>query len=359
MAKICFVSGVISRSGGTERVGTIIANELSKRGFEVTILSFWNQGEPYYKLEKDVKVDYLLEAKEGKLYRTYIYPIIKLRNYILNNQIDILIDIDTLLTTYSGYACWGTKCKLVSWEHFNYWNMLTDKKRINAKKNVKRFADKLIVLTDDDLKEHINKMGFEKNKIQRIYNPSPFNSSSVYNKDSNIFLAVGRLTNVKGFDLLLYSWKLFENSNKNWNLKIVGSGEEEKSLKSIIKKLNLVNVELINHTKEIEKYYKNAACYILSSRYEGFPMVILEAESFGLPIISFDCKTGPAEMIIDGENGYLIEQGNVEKLSKAMLKFTNSNEQRINMSNKSKEIVYNFSIEKIVDEWEDMLYDLL
>ena len=137
MKKICFFSGLISRSGGTERVGIMIANELANKGYEVSILSLWNDCKPFFKVDKKIKIDYLLDYKEGKLYRTYIYPILKLRKYIKEKEIDVLIDIDTLLSLYSGYAIKGTKCKLISWEHFNYYYMLKDKKRIRAKKIVK------------------------------------------------------------------------------------------------------------------------------------------------------------------------------------------------------------------------------
>ncbi|HFJ6416571.1 TPA: glycosyltransferase family 4 protein, partial [Enterococcus faecium] len=105
MKKICFISGVISRSGGTERVGSIIANSLSDLGYDVTILSFWNSGEPYFGLDKTIKVDYMLNPKtEGKLYRTYLYPVWKLHKYICKNEFDIVIDIDTLLSLYTTRA---------------------------------------------------------------------------------------------------------------------------------------------------------------------------------------------------------------------------------------------------------------
>lgn len=357
--KICFVSGVISRSGGTERVGTIVANELCKRGYDVYILSFWNQGEPHYNLDERIEVKYLLNSNEGKLYRTYLYPIIKLRKFLKKNNIDILIDIDTSLTLYSSFAKIGTKCKLISWEHFNYWTMMTEKKRIWAKKCAKIFVDKLVVLTDEDLQAHVKMMGFNENKVLRIYNPSPFELYDGYSAENNTFLAVGRLSNQKGFDLLIRSWELFEKENKEWKLQIVGSGEEEDKLKKLILDLGLKNIEMINHTKTIEHYYKRASCYVLSSRYEGFPMVILEAESFGLPIIAFDCKTGPSEMIDNDKNGFLVEDGNIEELAKAMIKFACEKENVDKFSDGSKKIVSKLTIKNIGLEWEKLIIELL
>ena len=109
-----------------------------------------DRGKPYFHLEDEVHVHYLLNHKiEGKFYRTGIYPIIKLHRFIQNNDIDIIVDIDTVLSRHSAYAIRGTKCKLISWEHFNYWTMLRLKeaRRFRAKKLIKKYATELVVLT--------------------------------------------------------------------------------------------------------------------------------------------------------------------------------------------------------------------
>lgn len=355
--KICFFSGVISRSGGTERVGIMIANELANRGYDVSILSFWNNCNPFFKINKNIKIDYLLDYKEGKLYRTYVYPILKLRRYIKNNNIEILIDIDTLLSKYSGYAVKNTKCKLISWEHFNYYYMLKDKNRIKAKKIVKKNADKLVVLTKEDKKAHIENMGFNEESIEQIYNPSPFNIFKNYKFDNKNFLAVGRLTEQKGFDMLVEAWRKVEKNNKEWTLTIVGDGEDKEKLQKQAQELK--NINFVGRTNNVKEYYERASCYVLSSRYEGFPMVILEAESFGLPIISFDCKTGPKEMVSNEGNGYLVESENIDKLSDTLLKFINEKEKAEEMSLCSTDYVKKFNIKEIGDQWEKLLNKVL
>ncbi len=352
---ICFFSGVIANSGGTERVCSIIANELSNRGYNVRILSFWGRGNSYYKLNDDIKVDFLLNpSKEGKLFRTYIYPIIKLHNYIKKNKIDIFIDVDTVLANYTYYAIKNTNCKWASWEHFNYSRMIESperKERIKAKQRIKSRADLLIVLTDEDKKMHIEGMNFNKDQIKRIYNPSPFSiSNNEYNFNSKIFFSAGRLFHQKGYDMLIDAWKIFEENNLDWKLIIAGNGEEENKLKEKVKSLNLKNINFVGQIKNIEDYYKKASCYVLSSRYEGFPMVILEAESFGLPIIAFDCITGPKEMIKD--NGYLVKNQDIEDLARKMLEFAKDENKAKLFSINSKKNLEKLSIDKIVDEWE-------
>lgn len=357
MKKICFISGDISRSGGTERVGTIIANELSKREYSVSILSFWKCAGSYFHVDPNIKVDGLLCAKEGKLYRTYIYPVIKLHNYIQTNDIDIIIDIDTVLSVYSCMAVIGTKCKVISWEHFNYWAMVekNKKKRFIAKKIIKRWASKLVVLTDQDRVKHIDTYNMADEFVRTIHNPCLMNVIPSYNFNNNTFLAVGRLTRQKGFDLLLKAWSQFQKVNDTWKLVILGSGELKEELVTLSKKLDLKKVHFVEHTANVEQYYREASCYLLPSRYEGFPMVLLEAQSYGLPCIAFDCKTGPADLIKDNENGFLVENANINKFAECMQKFTKDRSAAEAMSAASLENMKRYRLSSIIDEWEDII----
>lgn len=128
MVRICFLNGVIAHSGGTERVGTMIANALAADGYDITILSFWNHGAPYFRVDELVKVDYLLDPKtEGKIFRTFIYPVLKLRRYIIRHDIDVLIDIDSVLAYWTVPALFGLPCKHIVWDHFNYVHARTEK----------------------------------------------------------------------------------------------------------------------------------------------------------------------------------------------------------------------------------------
>ena len=354
MNRICFVSGVISRSGGTERIGTIIANALANEGFEVHVLSFWNQGEPHYPLNEKIKLFYLLDPKkEGKLYRTGIYPIIKLHNFIKKNNIELLIDIDTVLSNYSSFAIQGTKCKLIAWEHFNYWsmNIMNERKRFRAKKLIKKYASGMVTLTDEDKLKHDEVYNLPEDFITTINNPCLSDCEVNYDFNSHIFLSVGRLSAPKGYDLLLKAWKLVQNKVEDWKLVIVGDGELKSELLELSEDLELERISFVGHSDCIEQYYQNAACYVMSSRYEGFPMVLLEAQSYGLPVISFDCKTGPKELIVDHQNGYLVEPENVVQLAECMTKFIESEDAANKMSEISLSNINKFKLDAIVKQW--------
>ncbi|CAD0163183.1 glycosyltransferase family 4 protein [Streptococcus thermophilus] len=360
--RVCFISGVISRSGGTERVGTIIANHLANRGYDIRILSFWDRGKPYFQVFDNIKVDFLLDPKtEGKLYRTNIYPIVKLHNYLKRNQIDIVIDIDTALSYYTARAITNTKCKLVSWEHFNYWTMklLNESKRYKAKELIKKKASALVVLTDDDRDEHIKQYDLPNSFVKTIHNPCMFENTSNYCFSNKTFLALGRLTQQKGFSMLLESWALVEKQLPDWNLIIAGSGELEESLLTQKNNLGLTQVSFPGHIKDVGRLYRNASAYVLSSVYEGFPMVILEAQSYALPVIAYDCKTGPKDLVLDNVNGFLVANGDTEKLAQAMIEFAHDEERANNMSIEALKSLDRFNIEIIIDQWEALFKEIL
>lgn len=358
--KICFISGVISRSGGTERVGIMIANELACRGYDVSILSFWNQGFPFFEYQDSINIYYLLNPRtEGKLYRTHVYPILKMRRFIKKHEFDVVIDIDTALSYYTLRSIKGLGVKHIAWEHFNYLHTIKDKKRLLSIKMIKKDSDQLVVLTKKDYQLHIDKESFDKEKIRYIYNPTPFEGKHTSDRNEKIFLAVGRLTEQKGFDLLLESWKSVEPVLEEWKLVIVGSGEDERKLRDIINNNHFKRVELIQNTNNIELWYDKASIYVMSSRYEGFPMVLLEAMAKGLPIISFNCITGPDELIQNLKTGVLVEDKNILELARAMIGLANDKKRQDEYGEESLKYIKNFHTVTIVNQWEILLKDVL
>lgn len=356
--KLCFVSGVIARSGGTERVGSIIASALANKEYDVILLSCWDEGTPFFPLDEKVEVQYLLNPiTEGKLYRTYVYPILKLHRFIVRNKINIIIDIDTELARFTSYAIQGTKCRQISWEHFNYWTMLklNEKKRFTAKRIIKKYASKLVVLTEEDRKKHISEYHMPEDFVVTMPNPCLSEVTTDYDFRHKTFLAVGRLSPQKNLSALLDAWALIYKKCLDWKVVIVGKGELESDLKAQAVRLGLKNLMFAGQSKNVGDYYKKASCLVLSSDYEGFPMVILEAQSYGLPVISFDCKTGPRDLIQDGKNGYLVEDGNIEQFAEKMLMFTQSEEMAHQMSKRAADGVQQYNLNNITKKWCDLI----
>ena len=150
-----------------------------------------------------------------------------------------------------------------------------------------------------------------------------------------------------------------EKKIPDWTLEIVGDdGRDEARLHELKQQLNLKRVFLHLATKDVNSKYEEASIYALSSRFEGFPMVLLEAASMSLPIVAFDCKTGPNEIIYDGENGFLVKPENVEQFADKLMILMKNDEMRAEMGHKAYESSKLFTIDKIVERWMDLLEKL-
>lgn len=359
MKKICFFSGDITRSGGTERVGTVIANELHRRGqFNISIVSLWEKEKnTFFFLENGVKRYTLFpHPVSGKRILTYIKEI---RKFVNKNNIDVLVDIDGILDLYSITALKKSKCKLVSWEQFNYYVNPNVKYRKIARKMAAKKADAIVVLTDED-KGFYEKETEINTRLVRIYNPIPRkNENATYNLDSKTIISVGRYTEQKGFDMLIDVAKRVFDKHKDWKWLVIGDGDDKDILKEKIAKYKLEkNVILKKNVDDINEYYRKSAMYVLTSRYEGFGLVLTEAKTQGLPCISFNCPAGPKEIIIDGVNGYLVDCFDIDQMAGKINELIENENKRKLFSENALVGTEKFEIENIVTQWSELLKEL-
>ncbi|GGQ33928.1 glycosyltransferase family 4 protein [Shewanella litoralis] len=320
MKNICFFVGDLSNSGGTERVSTVIANDLCQHGYNVHIVSLKSCLKPFFELSPSISYHSFFSTTGSGVFR-FPSTIKMLRSYLKRHNIDTLIDVESMLALYALPATVGLNIKHICWEHFNFSVDLGKPSRRLARRLAARFADHVVTLTERDRELWLANMTCNAD-IRAIANPITIDLPNSVNSDkSKLFLAVGRLTYQKGFDLLLQSWAEVALSNTDWRLRIVGDGEDKLKLEQMCKDLNIINsVEFVSNTNDISAHYQQAAYFVMSSRFEGLPLVLIEAQAFGLPIISFDCDTGPSEIILDNETGWLCEDGNIQALSANLLK---------------------------------------
>lgn len=319
MKKICFFVGNMNLSGGTERVSSVIINQLSQAGFEVHVVNLSGGDKPFFPLHSTV-ICSSLDGSPGGRVKMFYNSVIGLRRYLKRNSIDTLIAVESILALFAVPATRLLGLQLIIWEHFNFHVDLGKKTRRVARHLAAVCANHIVTLTERD-KMFWQKESWCRAKVTAIANPVPFDvSEHQAAPSSKVFIAAGRLTHQKGFDLLLEAWKPVCAKHSDWTLKIVGSGEDHQTLVSQAERLKIQeSVKFFSVTSEIEHHYKSATYYVMSSRFEGLPMVLLEALSFGLPIVSFDCDTGPADIIIPGENGWLCSPGSVTALTQGML----------------------------------------
>lgn len=352
--RVLILGGNFNNTGGTERVGSMLANGLSEAGYEVLLASISYGDKPFFPINKNIKIISLFNSPGRTLYRTpnIIY---KIRSLLKEERIDTLIVVETMSVLFTLPATLGLPIKHICWEHFNFNNALGKSGRRIARQLAARYCDSVVTLTERD-KEYWLQGTHHKSQITAIANPCPFPVQNYIKKENTkIVLAVGRLTPIKGFDLLLQSWLEVNKAMPDWRLKIVGEGGERSKLtKFIIENKLTDSVELVGNTDNVSQYYRQAEIFCLSSRFEGFPMVLLETLAFGLPVVSFDCDTGPAE-VLENTGSILVTNNDISRLASSLIEIMNDNEQRETISQNSKKKAEIYQPENIISQWIDLL----
>lgn len=358
MKKICFLIGNINLTGGTERVTSVVANGLCQENkYEVSILSLFEGMQPAFSIDSKISLFSLFKEKKS-MKAMFLAAIWKIRQFVIQHKIDTLIVVDSISCVFTVPALFGLKIKHICWEHFNFKITLGTNFRNIGRKLSTIGCDKIIVLTSMDKIMWTQKYPYAEKKIEVISNPLPFKNdinNITSNLNSKIVLAVGRLVYEKGFDLLLDSWAKLK-AKEEWNLTIVGSGVELDNLSDQAKILGIESsVSFVPSTNKIEEYYQKASFFCLPSRIEGFGMVIIEAQFFGLPVIAFDIETGPKELVVDN-TGYLVTPYDTQNFSEKMFKLmTISQSLRYKMEQDCLNNVQKFNIKKILDCWKGIL----
>lgn len=189
-----------------------------------------------------------------------------------------------------------------------------------------------------------------------------FFTSQTKNKkiENRTVISVGRLNYLKGFDRLIYAWNIVHKKHDKWNLIIYGDGSEKKRLEEKISQLNLNKTIFLNHAiPNIYDKYIESDFFVLTSRSEGFGIVLIEAMSSGIPCISFNCPYGPAEIIKDKVDGFLVENGNINQLAKKICILIENREKRILFGDNAKQNVKRFAPETIMTKWKELFESLV
>lgn len=357
MPNIVFFIYNISSVGGTERVASVIINELAKRKYNIHVLSLnGDPGNIFFPLEPNVNITslYLDDVKGVK---KALHSQRKIRQMVNSNRIDTFVTIESNMAIHSVPSLAFTGVRHVVWEHFNFKVSLGIASRSLARQLSLFCADKIITLTARDRQFWESGAWYRNAQVSHIPNPM-FLEEQIVNEDSSqTVISVGRLTFQKGFDLLVDAWsQVPPKLRKKWKLLIIGDGEAKPLLEKKIAELALGDsVELVGATRQVFKYFEKASIYCLSSRFEGLPMVLLEALAFHLPIVAFDCDTGPEELIEDGRNGILVEAENTKKMAQSLTTLMADDALRERMRNHKSQRLPNLELSHIVQQWSDIL----
>ena len=215
--------------------------------------------------------------------------------------------------------------------------------------------DVLVTLTNQDRKKWENII-----YTVTIPNILTFYPSRMAKSTNKYVISVGRYEEQKGYDLLIQAWRLVILKHPDWQMHIYGNGSLKILLQSMIEKYGLTASFILKPaTPNIYEKYLEHSIYVMSSRYEGFGLVLIEAMSCGLPCISFDCLSGPSEIIKNGDDGLLVENGNIEKLSDAICYLMENEQERRRMGIKARKNILRYSKESIMQQWDILFKQLV
>ena len=350
MKKIAIIITDITLRNGTERAVSNLANILSNK-YDVSILSVGTEvGTPAYFLSSSVKVVHkkIFSCSKksfwGRLSDKFVFI-----KFINSLDFDIFISSAPI---YSFLLSFSSVPKIVGCEHFNYEAVPFRTKLL--RRLFYPFLDAIVLLTQDAWK----KFSFIKEKQRHVIpNNSPYPvCRNFYSAESKILLTVGRLTYQKGFDMLIDAAKIIFEKKSDWKLIIVGDGEDKEQLLLQIRDNQLEEfISILPPVQDVTRYYEAAGLYVMSSRFEGFGLVLIEAQSFGIPCVSFDCSSGPSEIIDDNFTGYLVAPNNVEELAEKLLILMDDKDKRKLFSQNALEKAKRFSFEAVSAKWFELL----
>ena len=350
------------RAAGMERVLADKANWLVAKGHAVTILTTDQQGQPKaFPLDErivfcDMDINYESNNDGSLLNKLVHYPLKQSRHRrrlsrkLAEIRPDITVsmfcnEVNLLPRIHDGsrkvLEVHFSRFKRLQYGRKGLWALADQLRSQNDLKLASRY-DRFVVLTEEDRGSWPNLPN-----LRVIPNPRTFTLPEPASLQSHTVLAVGRYTHQKGFDLLLKAWAMIDT--EGWTLRIAGSGDSLGDLPS-----NVVT----GLSADIIEEYRNAAFLVMSSRYEGLPMALLEAQAAGLPIVSFACKCGPRDVLTDGVDGLLIPEGDVNGLAAGMKRLIDDVELRHAMGAAAFRNSEKYDKERIMMRWEQLFHEL-
>jgi GalNAc-alpha-(1->4)-GalNAc-alpha-(1->3)-diNAcBac-PP-undecaprenol alpha-1,4-N-acetyl-D-galactosaminyltransferase len=353
--------------GGAERVMSIMANYWATKGWKITILTFDDgSDDPFYDLDRRIDVRALgIESQDGyqisvPSIQSNLKRVRILKQAIADSRPDVVISFTTSTNILTLLACRGLKVKTIVSEHVHpSFNQLSKTTKL-LQQWTYRQADLVTVQTHAAL----SFFPADRYKTQVIPNPVTLPSSDaiqsqLYTDDRHI-LAIGKLTYQKGFDLSIAAFAQVCEQHPDWTMTILGEGEMRDELESLCRKLGIEDrVYMPGIVKNVDAHLRKADIFMLSSRFEGFPVTLCEAMACGVPVIASNCLSGPKEIVHDGIDGMLVRPDNVSALALGLNQLMSDPGKRQTFSHHAPKVLERFGVKPVMAIWNRAIYKVL
>jgi Glycosyltransferase len=344
----------ISLTGGAERVALNLATEFSDL-YETHLISLFDERnifENIYPFNTCV-----LFRQTVSISLNLLSLSCKLRRYIQKNKINVLVSITAGVVTVANFATAKTNVQVIYAEHSNLENKTYGKKHEFRQLIGAKFSDAIVTLTNQDKNNFLKKYKISERKVCTI--PNWFVSNTRENKEYNIqskkIISVGRLEKVKGYNYLIEVAKKVYLKFPDWKWDIYGEGSLHEEIQKQVDQKKLNNfIKLKGNVKDVLDIYNNYSIFVMTSLYEGLPMVLLEAQSAGLPVVSFNCPTGPSEIVENGVNGIIVQSYDVEKMAEVLGYLMDNKELRKYYASNARINLHRYDKENVMKKWVEL-----
>lgn len=354
------------RSGGAERVVSRLANYWAAQGHDVSIVTVESSHSDFYDLHHKVKRIGLGLHAGGRLWAKpfrMIRRVRALRNTFAQGSPDVILSFLTTINIMTVVACVFMRVPLILSERTNpRFQKIPLVTRV-MRRILYPLAEKVVFVSRGVANQF---SWLPKENCSVIYNPIDVQSVPVsfeglpFPQNRSFFLAIGRLELVKGYDLLLKAYAKIAESFPEWDLLILGDGEERSALSHQAQELGISDrVFMPGRIKNTRAAIRSCGGFVLSSRYEGFPNALVEAMAEGVPVVSFDCQYGPSEIITHMVSGVLVPQSDIDGLANAMAFLACDEKVRSRIGEEGKRGVQKLAIGNIARAWEALIVSMI
>jgi GalNAc-alpha-(1->4)-GalNAc-alpha-(1->3)-diNAcBac-PP-undecaprenol alpha-1,4-N-acetyl-D-galactosaminyltransferase len=348
--------------GGAQRVMSIVANYWATHGWEVTLITLCDRSRPsFYQLESQIKLIQLGIIGDSpnflQILRTGGQRIKLLRAAIAESQPDVVVSFLNTGNVMTLLATWDLNIPVIVSEH-SYPAFLDVNRWWQALMNLTyRRADLVTVLTESALAFYPHDRGYRSIVMPNpVITPVAETTTRHQLVPSPTLMAIGRLHSVKGFDLAIAAFAKLRTKYPDWHLTILGEGPNRAELEALRSKLHLTNcVHFLGQVHNVNAHLRQADIFLLSSRFEGFPMALCEAMACGVPVVATDCLSGPREIITDGVDGILVAMEDVDSLANGLDLLMSDPLKRQQLGRVAPQILDRFGLEQVMDRWKDAI----